>query len=75
MEYVGNPFTQRHYRPAKPVTPERRVQQAAMQMLNTIRDEMGRRFYGEDFKYTNLSKAERDMLNTLVVHEIEKAGI
>lgn len=59
------------YRKAQPVTDKRKRRMELLSEYGTIREEVGRRYYGPSFKYTNLSRAEQAMLNDLTMHTIQ----
>lgn len=63
--------TKSRYRKAQPVTEARQHRMELLSEYGTIRDEVGRRYYGPGFKYTNLSMAERAMLDDLTMHTIQ----
>lgn len=58
------------YRTNTPMTPERADRQSLMREYVNIRQEVGVRYYGDGFKWTNLSRAERAMLDDLTQHVI-----
>lgn len=61
----------KNYRKPAPMTPERKNRQRLMSEYVSIRQEVGERYYGPDFKWTNLSRAERAMLDDLTMQTVQ----
>lgn len=59
------------YRRAEPMTEAKATRQSLMAQYIDIRTEVGIRYYGPMFRWTNLSAAERAMLQDLTLHVIE----
>lgn len=59
------------YRKPEPMTEARKSRQELMKEWVNIREEVGARYYGPGFKWTNLSRAERAMLEDLTAKTVE----